>query len=103
MGQVRSPLLCQTKDGHERFIDAPHLLVGEVSDEVTKPLRIDRTQLLHQHSRDAPPDVRLRPKGCRTRTSRRRSNDDDRSRKKLVCLKNDAVAFALLFVTRTTG
>ncbi len=76
--------------------------MSEVSDEVSKPLNIDRTQLLHQHSRDAPLDMRLGPKGCWTRTSRRRRNDDDRTRKELVCLKNDAVAFALLFVTGTT-
>jgi len=103
LGHVRSLRLRQPEDGNESFVVAPHLLMGEVAYEVSEPLSVDRTQLLDEHSRDAPLDVRLGPKRCWTGTPRRRSNDDDGARKKLVCLEHHAEASALLFVTGAAG
>ena len=98
----RSQQLRQPEHGNESFVDPPHLFVGEMAHEVSEPLSIDRAELLHEYSRDVPRDMRLRPKRRRTGTPRGRSNDDDRSRKKLVRLENHAVAFAVLFVTSAT-
>lgn len=103
IGRVRTTHSRQREDGNDSLIDAPHLLVGQVADELSEPLGIDGAQLLHEHSRDDPLDVRLGPERCWTGTSRRRSNDDDGTRKKLVCLEDHAVACARLLVSDTTG
>ena len=73
-----------------------------MADEVSEPLGIDCTQLLHEDSSDASLDARLGPERCWTGTSRRRGNDDDGAGEKLVRLEDHAVAFALLFVSDTT-
>ena len=98
---VRSRRSRQPEYGYKSFVDPPHLFVGEMADEVSKSLGIDRAELLHEHSSDVPLDVRLGPKRRWTGTRRGRSDDDDRARKKLVCLENHAVAFAVLLVPNT--
>ena len=59
---VRSRHLRQPEYGYKSFVDPPHLFVGEMVDEVSESLSIDRAELLHKHSRDVPLDVRFGPK-----------------------------------------
>src|SRR5215210_1650385 len=97
MMPARAALL-ESEDNSEGVVDVPELLRVEPSDSLAEPLGIHGTNLLDEDPRRLSFHRDLGPKRGRASALRRRSNEHDRAREKLICLHKDAVSDALLLV-----
>jgi hypothetical protein len=83
----------------ESFVETPQLRHGESTDSSTESLNVDGAELLDQDQRRLALDLDRRSKRCRSSASRRRSNDHDGSRQKLVRLHHDPETNHMLLVS----
>jgi len=94
--------LPQPEDRQQGIVDAPELLTTQMPSEIAEPPHVDRTDLLHQHTRRLISDLDLRSERCGSGTTRGRCNEHDRSREHLVSLHDHAEAISVLLVANAT-
>ncbi len=83
----------------ESFVETPQLLHRESTDSSTESLNVDGAELRYQDQRRVALDLDRRSKRCWSSTPRRRSDDHDGPRQKLVRLHHDPQANPMLLVS----
>ena len=96
-----SNVLAESQNGRESFVDAPLLFKGDPAHKVSKPSRVDGSDLLNQDAAGLVEQHDLRTERCRPGDVRRRCDQHHRARQQFVCLDDHSESTAVLFVARS--